>query len=130
MIVAIRTDQPEAEVGIFNSEGNGISKHKWHAHRTLSSDLLRVIREQLAQADASWNDIDGLIIFAGPGSFTGLRIGAAVANTIAHENQAPIVGTTGESWISDGIRRLKNNENDKVVLPEYGSAPNITKPRK
>jgi len=66
----------------------------------------------------------------GPGSFTGLRIGITVFNTIADTNNVPIVGETGDSWQDKAIMRLENGENDHVVLPEYGSEANITKPRK
>jgi tRNA threonylcarbamoyladenosine biosynthesis protein TsaB len=130
MILALKTDQPQAVVCVLDTEGTELARHEWHAHRTLAHDLLSVIRDQLQAAGGSWQDITGLVFFAGPGSFTGLRIGASVANTIAHENQAPIVGVGGEDWLSGGMCRIKYNENDKLVLPEYGAPPNITKQKK
>lgn len=69
-------------------------------------------------------------MFRGPGSFTGLRIGLTVANTIASAQSLPIVGATGDEWQQQSIDRLSRGESDTIVLPEYGSGARITKPRK
>jgi tRNA threonylcarbamoyladenosine biosynthesis protein TsaB len=69
-------------------------------------------------------------VFQGPGSFTGLRIGITVANAIAYAQSVPIVGTRGEHWMADGIKRLQSGQNDTRVMPYYGADPNITKPGK
>ena len=63
-------------------------------------------------------------------SFTGLRIGLAVLNTIAHEQRIPIVGVTGDAWREECLDRLQNGRNDEIVLPEYGAEARVTKPRK
>ena len=72
--------------------------------------------------------IKGLAVFTGPGSFTGLRIGITTMNTIAYALDIPIVGTTGDDWLADGLARLRAGENDRIVTPHYGKPPNITKP--
>jgi len=74
--------------------------------------------------------VTGLVVYQGPGSFTGLRIGITVFNTLAYTNKWPIVGTTGDNWRQAGIQRLEQGENDEIVLPEYGGEANITTPRK
>ena len=129
MILGMRTDAPEAHVVIVKNNGN-VDDFEWHAHRTLARDLLKMIKERLESAQADWPDLKGIVLFEGPGSFTGLRIGGTVANTIAHAQKIPIVGTRGESWLQEGVKKLQENMDDKFVLPFYGAEANITKPRK
>jgi hypothetical protein len=51
-------------------------------------------------------------------------------NTFADSLEIPIVGSEGENWQQDALKRLNNGANDRVVIPEYGGSPNITKPHK
>lgn len=103
---------------------------QWEANRELAKGLLGYLRDQLEKNQKSWNDITGIVAYQGPGSFTGLRIGLTVLNTFAEAQGIPIVGATGEDWQESGLRRLEAGENDKIVLPEYGSEAHITQPRK
>jgi len=59
-----------------------------------------------------------------------LRIGCSVANAFAYSQDLPIVGTNGSDWESSGIAMLSDNQNHQLVIPDYGSEPRITKPRK
>jgi tRNA threonylcarbamoyladenosine biosynthesis protein TsaB len=130
-ILTIRTDKPEAEVGVYNGEGRQLSYHVWLAHRQLSATLLSVIRDELHRHGGTFDDIGKVLVFRGPGSFTGLRIGITVANTLAHGLQAPIVGVANEQeWLERGLKRLKQGENDQLVLPEYGAEAHITQQKK
>lgn len=111
-------------------QGSEIKRHEWQADRTLAKNLLRYLEEKLSERSASWHDITGIGVMKGPGSFTGLRIGMTVLNTLADALQIPIVGETGEDWGEKAIKRLQSGENEQIVLPEYGREANITKPRK
>ncbi len=103
---------------------------EWHADRQLAKGLLRYIHEQLTEHGWSWTDITGIGVLRGPGSFTGLRIGLTVMNTLADSRGVPIVGASGEDWQVEATGRLNRGENDQIVLPEYGAEAHVTKPRK
>ncbi|OYX38830.1 hypothetical protein B7Z00_01375 [Candidatus Saccharibacteria bacterium 32-50-10] len=103
---------------------------EWQADRTLARDMLAYMRDRLAEHDATLDDIEGIGVFRGPGSFTGLRIGLTVLNTLAQANHAPIVGEQGYDWEEKCLERLLRGDNDHIVLPEYGGDAHVTKPRK
>lgn len=129
IILSIRTDKPEAEVGLFDDQKQ-LDYEVWQAHRELSLTILQKITELLERNGKAFSDIEGVAGFKGPGSFTGLRIGLTVANTLAYGLRIPVVGSDAEAWIQDGIERLLKGENEKIALPDYGREPNVTKPKK
>lgn len=126
MILAIRTDNPVAELYLYENEKIR-SKDIWEAGNKMSLQLNEHI-ENLIQKD--YSKISGIIVFQGPGSFTGLRIGMTVANAIAYSLDVPIVGSLGKEWIQDGLKEFKSAKKGVYVMPLYGAKPNITKQKK
>ena len=88
----------------------------WEGGREMAEGLLRFIRDSLSEVGAEFSDISEITFMTGPGSFTGLRIGAAVVNTLATELGVPLKNHRGE--------RLE------IVVPEYGRPANISKAKK
>ena len=129
LVLTIKTNQPEAEIGLYDGDKE-IETVKWPAHRDLSITIHKKIESLLKKHKKSWNDIAGIVGFKGPGSFTGLRIGLSIANALAYGLGVPIVGATGDSWQKGGIDKLLDGKNEKVIMPEYGSEPHITQPKK
>jgi tRNA threonylcarbamoyladenosine biosynthesis protein TsaB len=129
LIVTIRTDKPEAEIGLFN-DTEKLGYETWHAHRELSVTIHTKLEEVLASQGKKPDDIEGLVCFAGPGSFTGLRIGLTVANALAYGLSVPVVASKGDDWIATGTKRLLAGEYDKIALPEYGAPVHITQQKK
>ena len=127
MILALKTDSPTAEIYALKESGEVVSGEIGQADRTLARDLLAKIETLLNQ---DFDQLSGVIVFKGPGSFTGLRIGITTANAISYAKHIPIVATDGEKWLSDGLERLKNGQTDQIALPEYGAPANITMPKK
>lgn len=128
MIISLHTATPTCFIGVY--DGTAWHDYEWEAGRTLAKNLLTFLQEALAKHDAKISDVDGIVAFQGPGSFTGLRIGLTVVNTLASAQQVPIVGVGGDNWRDDGLNRLMQHENDELVMPEYGGEPHITTPRK
>jgi tRNA threonylcarbamoyladenosine biosynthesis protein TsaB len=62
-----------------------------NCHRLHSERLLETMRWVLREAGLGLAEIDLLAVSAGPGSFTGLRIGAATAKGLAFAAQKPLI---------------------------------------
>lgn len=125
LILTMRTDKPEAEIGLYSDKAK-LAYKSWEAHRQLADTLHTKIEELLRSQDKEWKDLEGIVAYKGPGSFTGLRIGLTVANTLSYSLKIPAVGQTGEAWIEQGVARLVKGESDELVMPEYGAPVHTT----
>ena len=128
MILLLDTSTPLCKLSLID-DGQRFDD-EWQAGRTLAKGLMAYIDLNLKKHDKTWSDIDGVGVFKGPGSFTGLRIGLTVANTIAGSQLIPIVGGMGEKWQDEVTNKLQAGQNEEVVMPFYGSEAHITSPRK
>lgn len=129
IVLTLRTDKPDAEIALYDS-GKVIAQETWLAHRKLAETIHAKIEALLHAQQKDWKDLNGIVVFEGPGSFTGLRIGISLANAIAYSLKIPIVATKSDDWAQKGIDRLSAGEQDEIALPFYGSSANITAPRK
>lgn len=128
MILLLDTSTPLCKLSLI--DGDAVFDDEWQADRGLAKGLFDYISSQLVVHEKSWKDITGIGVFVGPGSFTGLRIGLTVMNTIADASAIPIVGGSGDDWRDEAIEKLHRGEDEKMILPHYGGEANITAPRK
>lgn len=82
----------------------------------LAEKIFTFIHDKLQENGSDWQDISEITFMSGPGSFTGLRIGAAVVNALADQLQIPLYDHHGEQH--------------KIILPDYGRPANISAPKK
>lgn len=141
MVLVIDTAGDRAFIGLWDLEWK--SKNEFIAGRELNSLIIKKLEESFLYSQEYQNDLidensrlKGIIVNAGPGSFTGLRIGLAVANTIAYTKDIPIVGVVGETEIEklcqEGRKVLKSRgaSFEGPIVPHYGAEPHITQPKK
>jgi tRNA threonylcarbamoyladenosine biosynthesis protein TsaB len=120
----------DMQIELVLVDGDARESLRWQADRNLARDMLAFLRRELEARGLTMKAIDGIGVFRGPGSFTGLRIGLTVLNTWAHAEQIPIVGAAGEQWQQVCVDRLAKGDDDTIVMPEYGAPAHVTKPRK
>ncbi|HSX47160.1 MAG TPA: tRNA (adenosine(37)-N6)-threonylcarbamoyltransferase complex dimerization subunit type 1 TsaB [Patescibacteria group bacterium] len=125
IILTIKTDNPVAEVGLFNNSKK-LDYISWEAHKQLSATIHLKIKEILDNNNLSLNDLNSIIIYKGPGSFTGLRIGFSVANAFSYSLNIPLIAESGKNWASSGTTRAIKGNNDFIAAPVYGAKPHIT----
>lgn len=129
IFLTIRTDKPESEIGLYEGTRQ-LAYEIWPAHRQLAETLHTKITSLLQSPGKELQEIQGIVVYQGPGSFTGLRIGISVANALAYGLGCPVVATTQHDWIETGVTRLEKGENDMVAMPEYGAPVHITAQKK
>jgi tRNA threonylcarbamoyladenosine biosynthesis protein TsaB len=92
-ILALDTSTEWCSVAVGDgNEWHGIDEHVRQAH---SERVLPMVKMALAEAGWALPDLDGIAFGAGPGSFTGVRIGCGVAQGLALGADLPVlpVGT-------------------------------------
>ena len=129
LILTIRTDKPESELGLYEDQTQ-LAYETWEAHRQLGATIHTKIDELLKSHNKTLHDIQGIVCYQGPGSFTGLRIGLSVANAFADALGVPIVARQDPQWLERGIADLLAGKDDHLALPEYGSEAHITLQKK
>lgn len=73
-------------------------------------DVVSAIKDLLEKNKVGISKIEEFEYFRGPGSYTGLRVGCSVANTL--------------KWL------INKKDYSKLKYPDYGTEPNITPPKK
>lgn len=89
-LLAIDTSRPEAGIGL--SRADGTTDEIGLPAGASSATLLPAIGELLQRNDCGFRELQAIAVSAGPGSFTGLRAGIAVANGLGFALGLPVLG--------------------------------------
>ena len=65
-----------------------------NTHQTHSQTLVPMVQQVLACTETQISELDALAVSAGPGSFTGIRIGVAAVKGIAMAAEKPCIGVS------------------------------------
>ncbi len=92
-VLALDTSTMMASIGLFD-EDRLVGEVSLSQEATHSESLVPLIKTMLENLSLKIEDIDLYVVAIGPGSFTGLRIGAATIKAFAHLFDKPIVGVS------------------------------------
>ncbi len=87
-ILAVDTSGPACSAALF-TDGTLFQEVFMNARRTHSETLMPALDELIKRADIQMRDIDLFCAVAGPGSFTGVRIGVCCVKALAHATGKP-----------------------------------------
>jgi tRNA threonylcarbamoyladenosine biosynthesis protein TsaB len=83
------TDQASVAIGEPGSGSVALEENLTGARRH-AADLLPLVQRLLGRKAATLSDLRGIVVSDGPGSFTGLRVGASVAKALVHSLRLPL----------------------------------------
>jgi tRNA threonylcarbamoyladenosine biosynthesis protein TsaB len=115
MLLAIETATDRASVALGVPEGDPLEENVAGARRH-AAELLPMIQRLLLRADASLDDVTGVVLSDGPGSFTGLRVGASVAKALVLARSLPL-------WVAPSllVRAAGVARADELILAVAGA---------
>jgi tRNA threonylcarbamoyladenosine biosynthesis protein TsaB len=112
-ILAFDTSTPCARVAVLSPSGDCLAQAEKAAARH-SSNLLRLCDEVLRATGVTVSGLAAIACGAGPGSFTGLRVGLAVAKGLALADRIPLVLVSSLDALAVDLAGLGRK---KLVLP-------------
>jgi tRNA threonylcarbamoyl adenosine modification protein YeaZ len=115
MLLAIETATDCASVALGLPGVEPLEENLAGARRHAAS-LLPMIQTLLRRADASLDDVTAIALSDGPGSFTGLRVGASLAKALVYARGLPL-------WVAPSllVRAAGVARGDAVVLAVAGA---------
>src|SRR5690606_17685874 len=110
LVLLIESSTAQGSVALFD-DGVLVAEVDAPLRSRDSERLMPAVGGLLEDARVRVGDLAGIACGAGPGSFTGLRIGAAIAKGFAHVTGAPLhavsslmlIAATGASRFGDGV---------------------------
>jgi len=91
-LLAIDTSGSRCSVALSSAGGNLFLCSA--ADRRHAAELLPMIQTLLEQSSLTLSALDAIAVVSGPGSFTGLRIGTAVTQGLAHGAGVPVIAVS------------------------------------
>lgn len=99
---------------VLQSEG-ACYKRSIMGSRVHSEHLLAFVRQLLEEANTSLKSLDAIAYSAGPGSFTGIRLAASVAKSLAYASNKPVITLSSLQVIAASFFE-KHSETDSVTV--------------
>jgi len=115
IVLGIETSTPQSSVCLGSEHGiiaqaSAVSPHGAaggpHA-RAHGAFVAPAIRFCLEQAGLELEAVSGVAVSLGPGLFTGMRVGIATAQTLAHARRLPVVGLTSLDLLAFPVRHAR-----------------------
>ncbi|MFU8819627.1 MAG: tRNA (adenosine(37)-N6)-threonylcarbamoyltransferase complex dimerization subunit type 1 TsaB [Desulfurivibrio sp.] len=91
LILALETSGRCGSVALVDQAGCR-AEYSLQSSRTHSRRLLEAVARLMAECQVEWDQLDGIAVGLGPGSFTGLRIGLASAKGLVLATGKPLLG--------------------------------------
>lgn len=90
-------DRKKIEVSL--KEGGNVIDSRFAENDFGSQVLLNLITQILKENNLEFSDLSGIEVEKGPGSFTGLKVGASVANALGFSLNIPVNGKKSETML-------------------------------
>lgn len=106
-ILALETSAKSASAAVTQN-GTVLASAYQCSGLTHSRTLMPMVEDMLRNAELTLADMDAVAVAAGPGSFTGLRIGVAAAKGLAWAAEKPCCGVSTLEGMAENLRHMPN----------------------
>lgn len=113
-LLAIETSSDIGSVAL--QLGESIKEQRIATPREQTERVLPIVSDLLSSAGLVLADLDGIAFGRGPGSFTGLRVAAAVAQGFGLAANLPLLPVSSLAAMAQGIWRTQGQERSLVCI--------------
>ncbi|MBC7810171.1 MAG: tRNA (adenosine(37)-N6)-threonylcarbamoyltransferase complex dimerization subunit type 1 TsaB [Burkholderiales bacterium] len=125
MLLAIDTATRYMSLALH--DGNSLlAEQTWPTDNNHSVELAPSVRTLLQRCEVSIEQLTGVAVSIGPGSYTGLRIGVALAKGIASARKLPLVGIStldilaaGHPQVRGGLVAVVQAGRGRIIAASY-----------
>lgn len=112
ILLSIETSTSTSSVAL-HGDGVLISQEVNAIPQSTASQLAVMIQRLLKQSQIQPNELSGLVVTSGPGSYTGLRIGVATAKGLCYALSIPLIAVNSLELMTRNAREVNlENETD------------------
>lgn len=112
MLLALETATNVCSVAFYDEEGNVFEK-RTEKRGSHSEQLFIFIQELMDEQEFQLNELEGVLISEGPGSYTGLRIGASAVKGLLFMRNTPLYGVN--TLASFAMQAVKQQPPDRTI---------------
>jgi len=120
MILFIDTADKKCMVGLYEIEK--IDSVTWDWQKDTGGEVLGAIKKLLFKNKIKLSELDAIAVNLGPGSYTGVRVGVTVADTLAWASNIPVFGYSLED-IEKVAKKIAQNINKGNYSPSHFPTP-------
>jgi tRNA threonylcarbamoyladenosine biosynthesis protein TsaB len=106
LVLGLETSTGQSSVCLANEKGL-VASAALGRRQAHGEFLTPAIAFCLEQADLSFDAVSGVAVSLGPGLFTGMRVGIATAQTMAHARRLPVVGLASLDLLAFPVRYVR-----------------------
>lgn len=116
MILSIDTSTAKNGIVLYSAGKKKVGFQKQWVGQKQAEDLLTEIDKLLKEKNNKLKDIEAIGIYRGPGSYTGLRVGMTIANTLGWALNIPVIEIDIFTKKGAGEKKEKNKNKkfDKI----------------
>lgn len=133
MILFINTASTDNRVSVLDDNMRVVTEKSWTSGRDQAEIVLPAVRELVAEFAGGFSKLTRIIAVTGPGPFTSVRIGIAIANALAYALGIPARGVRLDVLEAHGsLDNVPENlfSEGSFVTPYYEKPPHITPPNR
>ena len=128
-ILAVDTATTSCSVGLLSGR-QVLAEEVYTAGKTHSRHLMAIIQGLLGRCNCSPDDVKGIAVTRGPGTFTGLRIGISTVKGLATALGVPVVGVSSLealayplAWTLRPVVAMIDARRGEIYHARYGCSP-------
>lgn len=116
IVLSIETSTNICSVSFFK-DGKVLSTKEITKGQSHASQINYFIEEVLLESNFRKNDIQAVALSAGPGSYTGLRIGTSTAKGLCYALDIPLITINSLEIMAVGLLEQEHIDEDTLLMP-------------